>query len=368
MMMQSMHIWESFARELGEDVGFVRGGCMVVADTEDSLSEISGWLTTAKDYGLDTRLIDGKELDTLVDGGSKNWVGALYTASDARAEPHKATPAIARAASRHGASILTSCAVRGIERSAGSVSAVVTEHGVIRTSRVLCAAGAWTSMFCRSLGISLPQLQVIGTVARLSAGPDVMNGNVYDKHLGIRRRDDGGYTVAHGFTLDHPITPSSFRYGLKFLPALRLEFEKLKLSFGSEFFDQLLTPTRWDLDTVSPFEKRRILNPAPRERELLAARKEIARLFPALADVPIEESWAGVVETTPDVVPVMCESDTIPGFFIASGFSGHGFGIGPGAGKAASEMLTNASGGVDLSEFRLSRFFDGSPIRPQSSV
>jgi glycine/D-amino acid oxidase-like deaminating enzyme len=149
---------------------------------------------------------------------------------------------------------------------------------------------------------------------------------------------------------------------------LRLEFEKLKLSIGSEFFDQLLTPTRWDLDTVSPFEKRRILNPAPRERELLAARKEIARLFPALADVPIEESWAGVVETTPDVVPVMCESDTIPGFFIASGFSGHGFGIGPGAGKAASEMLTNASGGVDLSEFRLSRFFDGSPIRPQSSV
>ncbi len=58
----------------------------------------------------------------------------------------------------------------------------------------------------------------------------------------------------------------------------------------------------------------------------------------------------------------------IPGFHIATGFSGHGFGIGPGAGKAIAGMLTGRDPGIDLTPFRLSRFFDGTPIRPQKSV
>jgi glycine/D-amino acid oxidase-like deaminating enzyme len=68
------------------------------------------------------------------------------------------------------------------------------------------------------------------------------------------------------------------------------------------------------------------------------------------------------------VVPVMCEADTQPGFFIATGYSGHGFGLGPGAGKAAADMLMNSDGALDLHELRLSRFFDGSPITPITSV
>ena len=57
------------------------------------------------------------------------------------------------------------------------------------------------------------------------------------------------------------------------------------------------------------------------------------------------------------------ESDAIPGYYIATGVSGHGFGIGPGAGKATAGMLTNTDTGIDLSEFRLGRFFDGSKLR-----
>ena len=113
-------------------------------------------MDVAAEYGLDSRLIDGTELAKLVRGSAVNWQGALYTPSDGRAEPHKATQAIARAAKRHGATVLTACAVRGIETKAGRIAAVVTEHGTIKTSTVLCAAGAWTSMFCRSLGIAVP--------------------------------------------------------------------------------------------------------------------------------------------------------------------------------------------------------------------
>ena len=368
MMIESMRIWAGLEEEIGEDVGFERAGCLIMAQTAKYLDETAEWLAVAKDFELDTRIVRGQELDDIVDGASKRWVGAMYTASDGRAEPHKAAPAIGRAAARAGATILTGCAVRGIETEGGKTSAVVTEHGTIKTSTVLCAAGAWTSMFCRSLGISVPQLKVKGTVARLGHSPEILNGNVFDEKLGIRRRQDGGYTVAHGFLLNHSITPSTFRYAVKFMPALMMEFSKLRLSIGSEFIDELSTPSRWALDAVSPFEKQRVLNPEPSQQVLRKTRREVDRLFPQLASVDIVEAWAGMVETTPDVVPVMCESEIIAGFFIATGFSGHGFGIGPGAGKAAAAMLTNSDCGIDLSELQLKRFFDGSPIRPQSSV
>ena len=86
-----------------------------------------------------------------------------------------------------------------------------------------------------------------------------------------------------------------------------------------------------------------------------------------LKNAKIIESWAGMVETTPDVVPIICEISSIPGFYIGTGFSGHGFGIGPGAGEAIARMIQNKDN-IDLAPFKLERFFDGTPIRPNSTI
>jgi len=233
---------------------------------------------------------------------------------------------------------------------------------------VLCAAGAWTSMFCRSMGISVPQLRVRGTVARTAPAEKVLEANLFDDRIGIRRRDDGGYTVAHGSVLDHGITPSTFRYAFKFLPALAKEIKVLRLRFGKDFFDELAMPTRWALDEPSPFEKVRVLDPEPSHGIMKGIRRNLYEVFPRLAGVEIVESWAGIVETSPDVVPMIGEVGDVAGFHIATGFSGHGFGIGPGAGKALAAMLTGADNPIDLKPFRLGRFFDGTPIRPQSTI
>lgn len=369
MMIESIRIFGELDKELGESVGFTRGGCLFTANSEKELQGFHDWVDcNARDFDLDTRVIDGTELSALVDGASPNWYGAMYTPSDGRAEPHKAAPAIARAARRAGATILTCCAVRGIESAAGRVSAVVTEHGPIRTSVVLCAAGAWSSLFCRSLGIDVPQLKVRGTVARTAPAEKVLEGNLFDHRLGIRRREDGGYTVAHGSILDHGITPATFRYAFKFLPALLQEIRVLRLRFGEDFFTELSMPKRWALDQISPFEQNRVLNPEPSERVLKGIRRNLYEVFPQLAGVDIVESWAGMVETSPDVVPMIGEVGTAAGFYLATGFSGHGFGIGPGAGKALAAMLTGADNSIDLSPFRLGRFFDGTPIRPQATI
>jgi glycine/D-amino acid oxidase-like deaminating enzyme len=365
MMIESHRIWRSFEQETGEDIGYAEGGCYYLASSEAKLEKYESWMPTAREFGLDTRILSSADLSSHIKNTSQTWPGALYTPSDGRAEPHKAVPAMARVASRCGANILTGCAVRGVETSAGSVSAVVTEHGTIKTSTVLCAAGAWSSMFCRSLGISLPQLNVKGTVARTAPGPEILDGECFDRRVAIRRRQDGGYTVGHGGGgLLHPITPSTFRFASKFWPVLMQEIGSMWLTINGDFFTELATPVKWALDRESPFEKNRVLNPAPSQRTLRKIRKNLTEVHPALENTPIVESWAGMIDTTPDVVPVICPVESLPGFCIATGLSGHGFGIGPGVGKVAAAMLTGQDCGIDISPLRLSRFYDGSSVQP----
>ncbi len=70
----------------------------------------------------------------------------------------------------------------------------------------------------------------------------------------------------------------------------------------------------------------------------------------------------GMIDVTPDAVPVISAVDDVPGLVVATGFSGHGFGIGPAAGRLAADLVTGAAPLVDPAPFRFSRFSDGSPI------
>ena len=227
--------------------------------------------------------------------------------------------------------------------------------------RVAQFAGAFTAVD-PSGGVAGDPFEVVGEAVHTRARPR--------GHVETHRVEVGGRTstVAHGSVVEHPITPSSFRYFRKFLPALMQELKMVKLSIGSEFSDEWKMPKRWELDKPSPFEQMRVLNPLPTRSVLNSIRKNLDTMFPQLANTPIVESWAGMIESSPDVAPIIDAIDDVPGLHVATGFSGHGFGIGPGAGKAIAGMLTGTDSGIPLADLKLGRFFDGSPIRPQSSI
>jgi glycine/D-amino acid oxidase-like deaminating enzyme len=164
-MMRSLQLWLELREELG-DIGFRQGGSLYLAEDDAQLAELEEWLSVAREHALDTRLLDAQALATVLRSDGRCWSGALHTPSDARAEPSRAAPAIARAAQRRGAQIFSHCAVRGVDRGAGRVRGVISERGRVAASTVVCAGGAWTSSFCRSIGIAIPQLTVVGTVAR----------------------------------------------------------------------------------------------------------------------------------------------------------------------------------------------------------
>ena len=105
-----------------------------------------------------------------------------------------------------------------------------------------------------------------------------------------------------------------------------------------------------------------MLNPAPCPWALEQMRKRLVRRLPAMENIAFVEQWAGMIDVTLDVVPVMDAVAQRQGLFIATGFSGHGFGIGPGAGRVMADMIQGRAPSYDLTRFRLSRFSDGSRL------
>ena len=103
-------------------------------------------------------------------------------------------------------------------------------------------------------------------------------------------------------------------------------------------------------------ERVRVLDPEPSQAVLREAHDALAREFPAFKDMKVAQSWGGMIDVTPDAVPVISPVEAVPGFFMATGFSGHGFGIGPGAGRLMADLVSNDAPVVDPAPFRFGRF------------
>jgi glycine/D-amino acid oxidase-like deaminating enzyme len=360
LAIESLRLWRGMNQRIGRETGFRQPGIVYLCETEKELADREAWLEEARPYQLDARLVRGADLDKVVPGASGRFIAALHTPTDGRAEPAHAAPAIAEAARAAGATILTECAVRGVETKGGRVSGVVTEKGPIACDSVVLAGGAWSRLFCGNVVcgdgvIDLPQLGVRASAFRTAPlnGPEVSaSGSVF----AFRKRLDGGYTIARRNANVADITPDSFRLLRQYLPTLRENYGEIRMRFGRRFFEAWRTPRRWSLDEATPFEAVRVLDPAPREAPLAEARRVLSRAFPVFAGMQVAGSWGGMIDVTPDAVPVIDQVAALPGFFLATGFSGHGFGIGPGAGRLIAELVTGDTPVVDPAPFRFARF------------
>ena len=365
LMCVAMELWRGMNNRVAAETGFVTSGLVYACDTEAKFAARQHWLQThARPNGLDARVLTGRQTKELLAGSSLKWAGGLYMAGDGAAEPQLAAPAMAEAARRHGCRIFTGCAVRGIEKSAGRISGVVTEKGTIACDSVVLAGGAWSRRFCGNHQIDLPQLSVISSVMCTKPIDAGLTVSASGGHFGFRKRRDGGYTIANSQQTVSQITPDSFRLFFDFLPILKMEWRGVRLRLGRHFVDAARMARFWQLDQVSPFEQVRILDPQPVKDILEQAGKSLKLAFPVFASMQVAEQWAGFIDVTPDAVPVISPVETMPGLFIATGFSGHGFGIGPAAGRLMADLVTGETPVVNPAAFRHSRFTDGSNPQP----
>jgi len=367
LIVEAVRQWRGMNARVGAETGYRTNPTVYLAETDKELAGFAAWAEHAQRYQIGTRVLNRKGLADFVPDLGGNYLGGIVTESDGKAEPFQAVPAMARAAQAKGAVLRQHCAVRGIETAAGAVSGVVTEAGRIACRAVILAGGAWSALFLGNRQIPLPQLKTRASVLRTTPidGPDA---KVASGGFAFRKRLDGGYSIAHGGVTVPELVPDSFRYFRSFLPLAKAERRGMALRPPRYGRHEWFGPTRWALDAPSPFETLRTYDPEPDTWVLDKALANLAAVHPAFKQAKVAARWAGLIDVTPDLVPVISPVEALPGLVVATGFSGHGFGIGPGAGQLAAELATGKSPVVDPKPFRYSRFTDGSRPRPEADV
>ena len=173
--------------------------------------------------------------------------------------------------------------------------------------------------------------------------------------VSVTRRGDGGYTLAISGRARVDPTPQKLRFAHEFVPMFARRWRVLSPGGLQAWRAGFETLGRWDGDAATPMERMRILDPRPDPRAISETHRRACGLLPALAATPIAATWAGYIDSTPDGVPAIGAVPGLPGFILAAGFSGHGFGIAPGAGHVIADLITGAAPLVDPTPYRPER-------------
>jgi sarcosine oxidase subunit beta len=203
-----------------------------------------------------------------------------------------------------GATVLQGCAATAIDVRDGKIEAVETTGGRIATGTVVCCAGVWSKEVGALAGVALP---VEGEARSMWFTPQ-----------------DGGLPERVPLTID-------FSTGFYF------HREGPGLAFGG------------------------------RERSLEEVAETAARRLPVLADLPVQSTWWGWYDVSPDWNALVGEAEEPSRFLYATGFSGHGFQQAPAVGEHLAELVVGREPTLDLSAFSATRFARGAE-RPEAFV
>lgn len=320
---QSLREFERLAAETRAEfnqVGYVR--LQMDPDEEQRYRES---IQTQRRYGIeDARYLEPDELESLVpDLEVSDVFGAIYGPRDGYADPYTVTQIYAERARDRGATIETGVAVESVVVGRGRVQAVETSEGRISCETVLNAAGPWAPQLAAQVGLDIPatpyRRQIL--VAEPSDSteldytvPAVMEYVPAGTKPGLYFRDEGGNRILLGLHQEvgadeDPIDPD--RYSSDYDQHVALEISDL-------------------LDDRAP----------------------------SFADFDITNGWSGVYTISPDTQPIIDRHPTVDGYYVAAGFSGKGFQIGPMVGQIVADLISEGETDVvsNLDPVQLQRF------------
>jgi glycine cleavage system aminomethyltransferase T/glycine/D-amino acid oxidase-like deaminating enzyme len=299
-------------------------GSLEVAQTPARLEDLKrrhGWATS---WGLDSRLVSAEEAAALAPVLDPSAIlGAYFVPSDGVAKPVGAAEALAREAIAKGAEFHARTEVTGFERNDGRVAAVLTTDGRIETERVLLCAGIWGPKVGKLAGVPVPltpcehQLVWTAPVPEFAGetreiGQPVLRAQ--DRDLYFRQRRDG------------------YCFGSYAHEPRLIDAEDIRPHARSG-----------DMPASNPFTPEDITGP----------RRNATELVPLLRDAETAEAINGMFSFTPDGNPLMGESATLPGFWLAEAvWITHAGGVA----KAIAEWMTNGRAALDLRECDVNRF------------
>lgn len=358
----SLQIWENLSAELNCDIGYIQGGGIYVAETEEELERFEGYARTAHESGVGCRIINVDEVRKFVPPLEAPLAGGLYSEMSAHAEPVATVNCFANAARGLGAQIYTRTLCWGIQVKRGRVSGVATNRGEIKTNTVVNAAGVYANRVAKMVGFHIPLKVVALTVAETEPVPPQFRTWIRGSRCGATRQTIRGtiyFLRGLNIPIEYYIGFDAFQDLGIWLPRLRAFRELTNLRFDLSYlqreFRRLFSISRKARRTAA-FP---IFVPKPNAKFVETDTQNLYKTMPSLRGTKVARMWAGLVDFTPDMIPVMGELDNPKGFIIAAGFSGHGFTLGPITGIIISELVVDGKTSLSIEGFRPSRFAEG---------
>ena len=303
--------WDTLAERLAAPTHYRRRGNLRLARTPEEWASLVTMVEEQCAAGLDLSLLDPKQVAALAPAVSPAVLGASYCPTDGHADPQATVQAFVDAAVRAGAETRFGEDVLSIDTAAGRVVGVTTNAGRIPAGRVVLAAGVFGNRLLGPLGLSVPlRVRQVTAVRTAPVAP------VLDQVIGVANADCAGRQEVTG---------------------------RFRFTGGS---------TEW-AGEVEPGARPRVRPPA---RGVADAIRLFGAAVPAVLDAPVDEIWAGLIDQTPDALPVLQQVSDPAGLVIAMGFSGHGFCLGPVTGQIAAAMAQDLPVDLPLEPFALSRF------------
>ncbi len=315
---RSLEAFERFRQDFDQEIDLHQVGYLFLLDRPDHVRAFEQNVALQNKLGVPSRMIDVAEaqrLSPLVE--TDGLLAAAWSPSDGHCTPESVVLGYAAAARRAGARLVRGCPVTGILTEGTTITAVQTSRGVIRTPAVICAAGAWSRQIGDMVGVDLPVEPLRRQILTTGPMPDL-----------------------------DPTTPFTIDFSTSFY-------------FHREGHGLLLGMS--DPDEQPGFELGRSDDWLPRLGAVIEHRA------PKLAEVGIAGGWAGLYEMTPDHNGLVGEASDVSRFLYATGFSGHGFLMGPAIGEVMRDLYLGDPPVVDVTGLDARRF-DDSTIRPELNI
>jgi len=300
------------------DVEFSQHGYLIIASTEKEHEQFKKNIQLQNSLGINSKLLNLDEAKEIIPYlNTDGLISATFHEKDGHLNPFHTTEAFAKAAERLGVKIFKHTEVTGIIVENGKVKGVKTQSGDIATNVVVNAAGGYSQVIAAMAGVDIPtyserhQILVTEPVEPM-LGPMLMS---FSLNLYCQQVPHGGIIMGRG---DEG------------------EPRDLRVTSGWHFLDEMA--------------------------------KTITKVLPPLRNVRMIRSWAGLYNMTPDKQPILGPVDEVEGFYLAVGFSGHGFMFGPATGILLAENILGEKTTLPIDQLHLNRFKKGELIFEPSVV
>ncbi len=323
MALFSLRVFQDFEEHLGDECGFVQRGFLVLVDAKDRPG-LEANVVLQQTVGIETELISPDTVRELLPGAERaDLVAAAFEPGSGYADPYLTVTAYARAARRLGVDLMQETEITGVRFRGGRVIGVDSNRGKFDAAAVLNCAGAWGARVAAMAGVAVPISSCRVQVAFFRRPP--------------------------GHEAPHPVVGD-------FINAVYFRPETGNLTL---------------VGLIDPAEAEAVVDPDSYSENtnydfVLEVGERLVRRYPAMEESDSAGGYASLYAITPDWHPVIDELLPGSGFYICSGFSGHGFKLGPAVGVIVADMINGVSEPkFDPHIFRLSRFTEGDLVRGQ---